>query len=90
VGKSFACSRLPIMILIIVLEISSFQLDGMFDFKAEVSVLLNITPDHLDRYDNTILRNTPAQNSGCCRTKLRPIIAFIASTIRCCAATWNT
>ncbi len=33
-----------------VLEISSFQLDGMYDFKAEVAVLLNITPDHLDRY----------------------------------------
>lgn len=34
-----------------VLELSSFQLDGMFDFKADISVLLNITPDHMDRYD---------------------------------------
>lgn len=34
-----------------VLELSSFQLDGMFDFKADVAVLLNITPDHLDRYN---------------------------------------
>ncbi len=34
-----------------VLELSSFQLDGMFDFKADMAVLLNITPDHLDRYD---------------------------------------
>jgi UDP-N-acetylmuramoylalanine--D-glutamate ligase len=34
-----------------VLELSSFQLDGMFDFKADISVLLNITPDHLDRYE---------------------------------------
>ncbi len=34
-----------------VLEISSFQLDGMFDFKAEIAVIMNITPDHLDRYD---------------------------------------
>ncbi|MES2417993.1 MAG: UDP-N-acetylmuramoyl-L-alanine--D-glutamate ligase [Bacteroidota bacterium] len=34
-----------------VLEISSFMLDDMFDFKADISVLLNITPDHLDRYD---------------------------------------
>ena len=33
-----------------VIEISSFQLDGMFDFRANVAVLLNITPDHLDRY----------------------------------------
>ncbi len=34
-----------------VLEVSSFQLDGMYDFRAHVAVLLNITPDHLDRYD---------------------------------------
>ncbi|MFN3404719.1 MAG: UDP-N-acetylmuramoyl-L-alanine--D-glutamate ligase [Cytophagaceae bacterium] len=34
-----------------VLELSSFQLDGMFKFRAHVSVLLNITPDHLDRYE---------------------------------------
>ncbi len=34
-----------------VVELSSFQLDGMTDFKADVAVLLNITPDHLDRYD---------------------------------------
>lgn len=34
-----------------VLEISSFQLDNMFTFRADVAVLMNITPDHLDRYD---------------------------------------
>ena len=34
-----------------VLELSSFQLDGVYDFKADVAVLMNITPDHLDRYD---------------------------------------
>jgi len=34
-----------------VLELSSFQLDGLFNFKADIAVLLNITPDHLDRYD---------------------------------------
>jgi UDP-N-acetylmuramoylalanine--D-glutamate ligase len=39
-----------------VLEISSFQLDGMIDFKADIAVLLNITPDHLDRYDNDFSR----------------------------------
>lgn len=33
-----------------VLEISSFQLDNMYDFRADVAVLMNITPDHLDRY----------------------------------------
>ena len=35
-----------------VIELSSFQLDDMFDFRANVAVLLNITPDHLDRYDH--------------------------------------
>ncbi len=34
-----------------VIELSSFQLDGMYRFKADVAILLNITPDHLDRYD---------------------------------------
>ncbi|MFZ5430055.1 MAG: UDP-N-acetylmuramoyl-L-alanine--D-glutamate ligase [Bacteroidota bacterium] len=34
-----------------VIELSSFQLDDMFEFRADVSVLLNITPDHLDRYN---------------------------------------
>lgn len=34
-----------------VVELSSFQLDGMFDFRADIALLLNITPDHLDRYD---------------------------------------
>ncbi|MDF1673188.1 MAG: UDP-N-acetylmuramoyl-L-alanine--D-glutamate ligase [Vicingaceae bacterium] len=37
---------------IYVLELSSFQLDGMFEFKADVAMILNITPDHLDRYNN--------------------------------------
>ncbi|MCU0433909.1 MAG: UDP-N-acetylmuramoyl-L-alanine--D-glutamate ligase [Bacteroidia bacterium] len=34
-----------------VLELSSFQLDDMYDFRADIAVLLNITPDHLDRYE---------------------------------------
>lgn len=34
-----------------VIELSSFQLDNMYQFKADIAVLLNITPDHLDRYD---------------------------------------
>ena len=35
-----------------VVELSSFQLDGMFRFRADIAVLTNITPDHLDRYDH--------------------------------------
>ena len=34
-----------------VLELSSFQLEGLYEFKADIAVLLNITPDHLDRYN---------------------------------------
>ena len=34
-----------------VIELSSFQLDGCYDFRADIGVLMNITPDHLDRYD---------------------------------------
>ncbi|MEG0467906.1 MAG: UDP-N-acetylmuramoyl-L-alanine--D-glutamate ligase [Mucinivorans sp.] len=39
-----------------VVELSSFQLDGMYDFKADIALLLNITPDHLDRYDYQMSR----------------------------------
>lgn len=35
-----------------IIELSSFQLDGMYDFKADIAILTNITPDHLDRYDH--------------------------------------
>ncbi|MDY6800833.1 MAG: UDP-N-acetylmuramoyl-L-alanine--D-glutamate ligase [Bacteroidota bacterium] len=35
-----------------VIELSSFQLDGMYDFKADIAILMNITPDHLDRYNS--------------------------------------
>ena len=34
-----------------VVELSSFQLDGMTEFKADIAILMNITPDHLDRYN---------------------------------------
>ncbi len=51
VGKSFAYQVAENDFDYYVLEISSFQLDGMFDFKADIAVLTNITPDHLDRYD---------------------------------------
>jgi UDP-N-acetylmuramoylalanine--D-glutamate ligase len=51
VGKSFAMQVAENDFDYYILELSSFQLDGMFDFKADIAVLLNITPDHLDRYD---------------------------------------
>ena len=51
IGESFAYSVATAEYDWYVLELSSFQLDGMFKFKADVGVLMNITPDHLDRYD---------------------------------------
>ncbi len=51
IGKSFALQVATEKHDYYVIELSSFQLDGMFDFKADVSILLNITPDHLDRYE---------------------------------------
>lgn len=51
VGKSFAWQVAEEQYDVYVIELSSFQLDGMFDFRADVAVLLNITPDHLDRYN---------------------------------------
>jgi UDP-N-acetylmuramoylalanine--D-glutamate ligase len=50
VGNSFAMAVAEGDYDYYVIELSSFQLDGMFRFKAEVAVLMNITPDHLDRY----------------------------------------
>ena len=51
VGKSLAYQVATENFDYYILELSSFQLDGMFDFKAYIAILLNITPDHLDRYD---------------------------------------
>lgn len=51
VGQSFAWQVAEKDFNYYVIELSSFQLDGMYDFKADIAILLNITPDHLDRYD---------------------------------------
>ena len=50
-GKSFAWQVAEENFDYYVLEISSFQLDGCFDFRPDIAMLLNISPDHLDRYD---------------------------------------
>lgn len=51
IGESFAYSVATGRYDWYVLELSSFQLDGMYRFRADIGVLTNITPDHLDRYD---------------------------------------
>ena len=44
-----------------IIELSSFQLDNMYEFRANIAILLNITPDHLDRYDNKMQNYTDAK-----------------------------
>jgi UDP-N-acetylmuramoylalanine--D-glutamate ligase len=54
VGNSFAMAVAEGGYDYYVIELSSFQLDGMYSFKADIAVLMNITPDHLDRYDHNL------------------------------------
>ncbi len=54
IGKSYAYQVATSHHDIYVLEISSFQLDNMYDFKADIAIITNITPDHLDRYDHKL------------------------------------
>ncbi|MBL7925452.1 MAG: UDP-N-acetylmuramoyl-L-alanine--D-glutamate ligase [Bacteroidia bacterium] len=56
VGKSFAMQVALDAFDFYVIELSSFQLDDMHQFKAEIAILLNITPDHLDRYEYSMQR----------------------------------
>ncbi len=51
IGDSFAYQVANCNYDYYVLELSSFQLDGIYEFKPDIAILLNITPDHLDRYD---------------------------------------
>ncbi len=51
IGKSYAYQVATEHFDTYVLELSSFQLDNMYDFKADIAIITNITPDHLDRYD---------------------------------------
>lgn len=73
VGKSLALQVATTQHDYYVIELSSFQLDNMYKFKANIAVIMNITPDHLDRYDNNmqhyinaklrILQNQTAEDS---------------------------
>ena len=69
VGKSFARQVAEENYDYYVLELSSFQLDGCYEFKADVAILTNITPDHLDRYEYNLQNYVDAkfrilQNQG--------------------------
>lgn len=73
IGKSLALQVAEEPHQYYIIELSSFQLDNMYDFHANIAILLNITPDHLDRYDYKfqnyvdakmrIIQNQTAQDS---------------------------
>jgi UDP-N-acetylmuramoylalanine--D-glutamate ligase len=61
IGRSFARQVAEEHYDYYVLELSSFQLEGVYDFKADIAVLMNITPDHLDRYDHDMQKYVDAK-----------------------------
>ncbi len=61
IGKSFARQIFEQQSDYYVLEISSFQLDNIIDFKPDMAIILNITPDHLDRYNNDFQKYVEAK-----------------------------
>ena len=61
VGKSFARQVALENFDYYVLELSSFQLDNMYSFRANIAIVLNITPDHLDRYEYSLQKYVDAK-----------------------------
>jgi len=61
IGESFARQVANERFDYYVLELSSFQLENMYDFKADIAILLNITPDHMDRYDHDMQKYVDAK-----------------------------
>lgn len=61
IGQSFARQVATSNYDYYVLELSSFQLENMYNFKADITILLNITPDHMDRYDHDMQKYVDAK-----------------------------
>lgn len=61
IGKSFARQVAEDNFDYYVLELSSFQLENMYQFRADIAILLNITPDHMDRYDHDMQKYVDAK-----------------------------
>ncbi len=61
IGKSFARMVAEKVHEVCIIELSSFQLEGITGFRPDIAVLLNITPDHMDRYDNDLGRYAGAK-----------------------------
>ncbi|MHA8074186.1 UDP-N-acetylmuramoyl-L-alanine--D-glutamate ligase [Aquirufa sp. HETE-40SA] len=103
IGQSFAKQVMEDQHEVYVLEISSFQLDRCFQFKPDVAVLLNITPDHLDRYEYKfenyiaskfrIFQNADA-NTSCVfwadDEVLKANLAYISASARVKTVSFNT
>jgi UDP-N-acetylmuramoylalanine--D-glutamate ligase len=92
IGESFAKQVIANEFDYYVLELSSFQLDNMYDFKADIAILLNITPDHLDRYNYDfeqyaaskfrVLQNLGPADNFICFQESEPIAKYLnANTI---------
>lgn len=87
IGESFAKQVINDEFDYFVLELSSFQLDNMYEFKADTAVLLNITPDHLDRYNYDfqqyvnskfrILQNMRKSDTFICFAENEPIANYL-------------
>lgn len=75
VGKSLALQVARENHDVYVIELSSFQLDNMYDFRANIAVILNITPDHLDRYDHKMQNYINAKFR--ILQNMTPVYAFI-------------
>ena len=61
IGQSLALQVATCRYDYYVIELSSFQLDNMYQFRANIAVLMNITPDHLDRYDHCMQKYVDAK-----------------------------
>ena len=72
-----------------VIELSSFQLENMYQFKANIAVILNITPDHLDRYDHK-MENYAAAKFRILQNQTRKISSSIGKTTQSSASKSDT
>ncbi|MES2794750.1 MAG: UDP-N-acetylmuramoyl-L-alanine--D-glutamate ligase [Bacteroidota bacterium] len=87
IGESFAKQVINDEFDYFVLELSSFQLDNMYDFHANIAILLNITPDHLDRYNYDfklyseskfrVLQNMTPNDTFICFQESEPIANYL-------------
>ena len=80
VGKSLALQVAEDPHQIYVIELSSFQLENMYKFKANIAVIMNITPDHMDTATTTRWRTMWRPSSASCRIRPKTTISCIGKT----------